>query len=60
MNLPVIILITLLPISISGIGVRESAFIWFFGLAGIAAEKSDGAFTALVSIDGGSRYLGAV
>lgn len=40
MNLPVIILITLLPISISGIGVRESAFIWLFGLSGIAAEKA--------------------
>jgi len=40
MNLPVIILITLLPISISGIGVRESAFIWLFGFAGVAAEKA--------------------
>lgn len=40
MNLPVVILITLLPISISGIGVRESAFIWLFGLAGVAAEKA--------------------
>lgn len=40
LNLPVIVLITLLPISISGIGVRESAFIWLFGLAGIAAEKA--------------------
>jgi len=40
LNLPVIVLITLLPISVSGIGVRESAFIWLFGLAGVAAEKA--------------------
>jgi uncharacterized protein (TIRG00374 family) len=35
---PVIILITLLPISIAGLGVREVGFVYLFGLAGISAE----------------------
>jgi uncharacterized membrane protein YbhN (UPF0104 family) len=39
-NLPVIILITLLPISISGIGVRESAFSWLLSPEGVAPEKA--------------------
>jgi uncharacterized protein (TIRG00374 family) len=34
--LPIIILFTTLPISISGIGVREGAFVFFFGLVGVA------------------------
>jgi uncharacterized protein (TIRG00374 family) len=33
--LPLIVMFTALPISISGIGVRESAFVLFFGLIGI-------------------------
>jgi hypothetical protein len=33
--LPLIIMFTALPISISGIGVREGAFVLFFGLIGI-------------------------
>lgn len=36
--LPLIILFTALPISISGIGVREGAFVLFFGLIGIKPE----------------------
>jgi uncharacterized membrane protein YbhN (UPF0104 family) len=35
---PLIILTTMLPISISGIGVRESAFIYFFSFAGMDRE----------------------
>ena len=33
--LPLVILFTTLPISISGLGVREGAFVLFFGLVGI-------------------------
>jgi uncharacterized membrane protein YbhN (UPF0104 family) len=33
--LPLIIMFTALPISISGIGIREGAFVLFFGLIGI-------------------------
>jgi glycosyltransferase 2 family protein len=36
--LPLIILFTTIPISISGLGIRESAFVLFFGLLGIKAE----------------------
>ncbi len=33
---PVTTVITLLPISLSGLGVREGAFVWFFGRAGMS------------------------
>ncbi|MDH5201666.1 MAG: flippase-like domain-containing protein [Nitrospirota bacterium] len=36
--LPLIILFTMLPISISGLGVRESAFVVLFGIIGIKPE----------------------
>ncbi len=38
--LPLIILLTLLPVSISGLGVREGAFVFFFGAIGIPPEKA--------------------
>ncbi len=37
---PIINIITMLPISISGLGVRESAFVLLFGLTGVPAEAS--------------------
>jgi len=37
---PIIITIMVLPISISGLGLRESAFVLLFGLSGISAEAS--------------------
>jgi uncharacterized protein (TIRG00374 family) len=37
---PLIITVTMVPISISGLGVRESAFILLFGLVGISPEAS--------------------
>ncbi|OGW40145.1 MAG: hypothetical protein A2X58_07280 [Nitrospirae bacterium GWC2_56_14] len=37
---PIISLVTMLPISISGLGVRESAFVLLFGLTGVPAEAS--------------------
>jgi len=36
--LPLIILFTMIPLSISGLGVRESSFVLFFGLIGIRPE----------------------
>lgn len=36
--LPLIVMFTALPISISGIGVREGAFVLFFGLIGIRPD----------------------
>ena len=38
--LPLIILFSMLPISISGLGVREGAFVVFFGLAGVRPEAA--------------------
>jgi hypothetical protein len=38
--LPLIILISMIPISISGLGVREGAFVLFFGFIGIKPEAA--------------------
>ncbi len=38
--LPLIILISMIPISISGLGVREGAFILFFGFIGVKPEAA--------------------
>lgn len=37
---PIIITVTMVPISISGLGLREGAFVLLFGLIGIPAEAS--------------------
>jgi uncharacterized protein (TIRG00374 family) len=37
---PIIVLVSFLPVSISGIGLREGAFIFLLGSTGIPAEKS--------------------
>jgi glycosyltransferase 2 family protein len=37
---PIIHVITMLPISISGLGIRESAFVLLFGLTGVPSEAS--------------------
>ncbi len=39
-TLPMVALITMIPISFSGIGVREGAFVYFLGLKGIAPESA--------------------
>lgn len=38
--LPLIILVSMIPISISGLGVREGAFVLFFGFIGVKPEAS--------------------
>ena len=38
--LPVIFLVTLIPVSISGIGLREGAFVLLFGMIGLAPDKA--------------------
>jgi uncharacterized protein (TIRG00374 family) len=38
--LPVVMLVTMLPVSISGIGVREAAFVLLFGLGGVPASAA--------------------
>ena len=37
---PIIIVLTLLPISIAGLGVREGAFVYLFGLVGMRPEDA--------------------
>jgi len=36
--IPLIVLFSMLPISISGLGIREGAFVLFFGLIGVKPE----------------------
>ena len=61
--LPVISLITILPISLSGIGVREGGFVYFLSLKGVPIEKaltlSLGVFTiqSLCALIGGFGYM---
>jgi uncharacterized protein (TIRG00374 family) len=38
--LPLITLITLVPVSISGIGIREGAFVFFLGTMGVPPDKA--------------------
>ena len=37
---PLVAILTILPISFNGIGIREGGFIYFLGLKGISAEKA--------------------
>lgn len=39
-SIPLITLVTILPISVSGIGVREGAFVYLFGLEGVHPEPA--------------------
>ncbi len=53
--LPLIILFTTIPVSISGLGVREGAFVLFFGLIGIKPEVATAiSLSWFVSITAGS------
>ncbi len=38
--LPMIILISMIPVSISGLGIREGAFVFFLGTTGVPPEKA--------------------
>jgi uncharacterized membrane protein YbhN (UPF0104 family) len=38
--LPLITLITMIPVSISGIGIREGAFVFFLGTMGVPLDKA--------------------
>ena len=52
---PLIITVTAIPISISGLGLREGAFVVLFGLTGISAEASTAiSFLWFLSVMAGS------
>jgi len=58
--LPLVIVFTMVPISISGIGVREGAFVIFFGLIGVKPEVATAlSFSWFLSFTTGS-LLGLV
>ncbi|MCX8070385.1 MAG: flippase-like domain-containing protein, partial [Thermodesulfovibrionales bacterium] len=38
--LPIIILVSFIPISIAGIGLREGAFVFFFGIVGVSSDQA--------------------
>jgi uncharacterized membrane protein YbhN (UPF0104 family) len=60
---PLVSLLTLIPISLSGLGVREGGFIYFLSLQGVSAENalvlSLGSFLvqAVVSLSGGIVFM---
>jgi glycosyltransferase 2 family protein len=64
--LPLVGIITLVPVSFNGIGVREGAFVYFFGLKGIAAEPALGlgllffSLQVALSLVGGIAYAAGV
>jgi uncharacterized membrane protein YbhN (UPF0104 family) len=59
---PIVAILTILPISFNGIGIREGGFIFFLGLKGISAEKaltlslSFFAIQVMASLIGGLAY----
>jgi uncharacterized membrane protein YbhN (UPF0104 family) len=59
---PLVAILTILPISFNGIGIREGGFIYFLGLKGISAEKaltlslSFFAIQVVASLIGGLSY----
>jgi uncharacterized membrane protein YbhN (UPF0104 family) len=59
---PLVAILTMLPISFNGIGIREGGFIYFLGLKGISAEKaltlslSFFAIQIMASLIGGLAY----
>lgn len=38
--LPIIWIVTIIPVTLSGIGLREGAFVFFYGLVGVEPEKA--------------------
>lgn len=65
-SLPLVGIITLIPVSFNGIGVREGAFVYFFGLKGIQAEPALGlgllffSLQVALSLVGGIAYAAGV
>ncbi|MCJ7686283.1 MAG: flippase-like domain-containing protein [Desulfobacteraceae bacterium] len=59
-SLPLVVLVTLIPISFNGIGVREGAFIYFFGLKGVGAEPALSLGLLFFSVQVALSLLGGV
>jgi glycosyltransferase 2 family protein len=59
-SLPLVGIITLIPVSFNGIGVREGAFVYFFGLKGIPAEPAFGLGLLFFSVQVSLSLLGGI
>ena len=59
-SLPLVGIITLIPVSFNGIGVREGAFVYFFGLKGIAPEPALGLGLLFFSLQVGLSLVGGM
>ena len=57
-SLPLIGIVTLIPVSFNGIGIREGAFVYFFGLKGIDAEPAFGLGLLFFSVQVALSLLG--
>jgi uncharacterized membrane protein YbhN (UPF0104 family) len=57
---PLVGIITLIPVSFNGIGVREGAFVYFFGLKGIGAEPAFGLGLLLFSVHVALSLVGGI
>jgi hypothetical protein len=62
-SIPLIWIITMIPVSISGIGLREGGFVFFFSMIGVKSEKSIAlsllvfSQMVLIGLIGGIMYL---
>jgi uncharacterized membrane protein YbhN (UPF0104 family) len=59
-SLPLIGIVTLIPVSFNGIGVREGAFVYFLGLKGVEAEPALGLGLLFFSVQVGLSLIGGI
>ncbi len=58
--LPIIALLTVLPISLSGLGVREGGFVFFFQLKGVPIEKAVALSLSVFAIQAAAAFIGGI
>lgn len=58
--LPLVTLITLIPVTFNGIGVREGAFVYFLGLKGVQAEPALSLGLLFFSVQVAASLLGGL
>ena len=58
--LPLIAILTVLPISFSGLGVREGGFIYFFHLKGVPMEKAVALSLSVFAVQAAAALIGGI
>lgn len=58
--IPVILIVMMLPISISGIGTSQAAFWWLFGASGVSAEAAFGLSVLFVALGAVGNLPGGI